>query len=71
MIRQNDFLIVKAVDEVEIYALQWTNVVDADFLADLTEDRFVGDSSFMRCPPMSPYMSALYCGSKILVCSGL
>ena len=42
MIRQNDFLIVKAVDEVEIYALQWTGIVDADFLADLTEDRFVG-----------------------------
>ena len=44
MIRQNDFPIVKAVDEVEIYALQRTGVVDADFLADLAEDRFVGQA---------------------------
>lgn len=50
MIRQNDFLIVKAVDEVEIYALQWTNVVDADFLVDLTEDRFVGGFIFHEMP---------------------
>ena len=50
MIRQNDFLIVKAVDEVEIYALQWTGIVDADFLADLAEDRFVGGFIFHEVP---------------------